>query len=257
MTNEERVRRLVDGELDAAQSAAVIAEAERDPVLTRLLEDAATVRSALADLESVEACAPPDDLVERSARRAIAEREKAARETTVASHWLAALWRPRAFRARPATLLLTACAVLVGLGIAAWRARGGSGTDQSQDRSASIVRNEHVDPAGREPGRAGAAHVADPASAEPSAVSRVPVRFVLPARGAHSVTVAGDFTAWRTDVLSLEDGDGDGVFVGTAELAPGTHTYMFVVDGRDWVVDPYAETFQDDGFGNRNAVLRL
>jgi hypothetical protein len=32
---------------------------------------------------------------------------------------------------------------------------------------------------------------------------------------------------------------------------------MFVVDGTAWVTDPDAESFQDDGFGNRNAVVRV
>jgi 1,4-alpha-glucan branching enzyme len=80
---------------------------------------------------------------------------------------------------------------------------------------------------------------------------------VLPANGARSVTVAGDFNGWKTDVTTLADDDGDGVFVGVVELPPGSYAYMFVVDGRDWVPDPYADSFQDDGFGNRNAVLRL
>jgi hypothetical protein len=32
---------------------------------------------------------------------------------------------------------------------------------------------------------------------------------------------------------------------------------MFVVDGKAWVTDPKAETYRDDGFGNKNAVMRV
>ncbi len=83
------------------------------------------------------------------------------------------------------------------------------------------------------------------------------VRLVIPAEGAHTVAVAGDFNDWRTDDVLLEDPEGDGVFVGTLRLAPGSYSYMFVIDGERWVTDPYAVNHRDDGFGNRNAVLRI
>jgi len=38
---------------------------------------------------------------------------------------------------------------------------------------------------------------------------------------------------------------------------PELYTYSFIVDGKSWVPDPGAEVFQDDGFGSRNAVLRV
>ena len=37
-------------------------------------------------------------------------------------------------------------------------------------------------------------------------------------------------------------------------LPPGEHTFMFVVDGRQWV-SPAAEDYVDDGFGARNGVV--
>jgi 1,4-alpha-glucan branching enzyme len=83
------------------------------------------------------------------------------------------------------------------------------------------------------------------------------VRLVLPAEGAGSVAVAGDFNGWQTDQIFLEDPEGDGVFVGTLRLRPGSYGYMFVIDGERWVTDPYAVNHRDDGFGNRNAVLRI
>jgi hypothetical protein len=32
---------------------------------------------------------------------------------------------------------------------------------------------------------------------------------------------------------------------------------MFVVDGEDWIVDPFAVEQSDDGFGAQNAVLEV
>jgi anti-sigma factor RsiW len=83
------------------------------------------------------------------------------------------------------------------------------------------------------------------------------VRLVLSAEGARSVAVAGDFNDWSTESLLLEDPEGDGVFATTLRLPPGSYAYMFVIDGERWVTDPYAVNHRDDGFGNRNAVLRI
>lgn len=82
------------------------------------------------------------------------------------------------------------------------------------------------------------------------------VQFVLEAPGATSVAVAGDFSEWE-GVHTLDDPDGDGIWTGRVPMDPGVHQYMFVVDGADWVTDPQAERYADDGFGNRNAVIAV
>lgn len=86
--------------------------------------------------------------------------------------------------------------------------------------------------------------------------TRVLVQFVFEAPSARSVSVAGDFNAWGEDGL-LTDADGDGVWTGRFEVEPGVHEYMFVIDGTEWVTDPGAESYRDDGFGSRNAVLTV
>lgn len=83
------------------------------------------------------------------------------------------------------------------------------------------------------------------------------VQFVLEAPRARSVAVAGDFNDWDDGLHELADADGDGVWTGRVPLRPGVHEYMFVVDGSDWVTDPRAERWADDGFGNRNAVMAV
>ena len=90
----------------------------------------------------------------------------------------------------------------------------------------------------------------------PAAAQEVFVQFALEAPGANSVAVAGDFSAWEGE-YELEDLDGDGIWTGRVLLSPGVHQYMFVIDGSDWVTDPNAERYSDDGFGNRNAVIAV
>jgi hypothetical protein len=111
-------------------------------------------------------------------------------------------------------------------------------------------------------GRDGApgADPAGPSAAAPNAAPTVEqvvyVQFVLEAPSARSVAVAGDFNGWDGS-HELEDPDGDGVWTGRIPIRPGVHEYMFVVDGSDWVTDPRAGRWSDDGFGNRNAVLAV
>lgn len=82
------------------------------------------------------------------------------------------------------------------------------------------------------------------------------VQFMLEAPAATTVAVAGDFSEWEP-TFTLDDTDGDGVWTGRVPVRPGVHTYMFVIDGTEWQTDPRADRYQDDGFGNRNAVLAV
>lgn len=80
------------------------------------------------------------------------------------------------------------------------------------------------------------------------------VRLVLVQPDAHSVSVAGDFNGWNPTQTELERADG-GVWTVTIPLRPGRYEYMFVVDGKQWIADPYAAEDTGDGFGSQNAVL--
>ena len=90
----------------------------------------------------------------------------------------------------------------------------------------------------------------------PVAVTEILVEFSLEAPGATTVAVAGDFSGWESDFV-LDDADGDGIWTGRIPITPGVHQYMFVIDGTDWVTDPRAQRYSDDGFGNRNAILAV
>jgi hypothetical protein len=109
-------------------------------------------------------------------------------------------------------------------------------------------------------GREGASAPAPVATAQPAPAAAggdvVLVRFVLAARGAKSVKVAGDFNAWDPQQTVLVDADGQGTFVATVPVRRGQHEYMFLVDGQ-WMTDPTAAEVRPDGFGRANAILRL
>jgi 1,4-alpha-glucan branching enzyme len=90
----------------------------------------------------------------------------------------------------------------------------------------------------------------------PAADAVVYVQFLLEAPSATSVAVAGDFSDWEP-AFALQDPDGDGVWSARVPVQPGVHAYMFLVDDTSWQTDPNAGRYQDDGFGNRNAVLAV
>ena len=83
----------------------------------------------------------------------------------------------------------------------------------------------------------------------------LPVRLVMMQPGAKVVQVAGDFNGWNPAQTPLERVSADGAWSVTIPLKPGRYAYMFVVDGRQWVADPFASEQKDDGFGSRNAVV--
>ncbi|MEJ2679705.1 MAG: isoamylase early set domain-containing protein, partial [Gemmatimonadota bacterium] len=83
------------------------------------------------------------------------------------------------------------------------------------------------------------------------------VQFVYVDPSATSVAVAGDFNNWDPHRNMLQDAGGDGMWTGMLPLSPGVHKYMFVVDGNRWVTDPRADSYVDDGFGGRDALLSI
>jgi hypothetical protein len=93
------------------------------------------------------------------------------------------------------------------------------------------------------------------ATSIPSGEQVATVRLNLVAPAAHHVSVAGDFNKWRTDshVMTRENG----MWTIEIPLKPGMYSYMFIVDGAHWVTDPHADSYRDDGFGYKNAVMRI
>ena len=87
------------------------------------------------------------------------------------------------------------------------------------------------------------------------AAANVMVRFALSAPDASRVSMTGDFNGWRPDAAPAERGP-DGIWRITLPVPPGNWSYSFVVDGK-FVEDPQAEAWREDGFGGKNAVVRV
>jgi hypothetical protein len=99
------------------------------------------------------------------------------------------------------------------------------------------------------------AAVAPTPLAQPAEV--VFVQFAVEAPGARTVTISGSFNDWAAEATPLSDADGDGLWTALVPLGPGVHQYMFVVDEVEWVTDPRAGRYVDDGFGRSNAVVAV
>ncbi len=90
-----------------------------------------------------------------------------------------------------------------------------------------------------------------------SAAEEVLVRLSINYPSAKSVNLVGSFNDWKKGEIPLSDEAGDGRWKVTVALKPGVYEYMFVVDGKHWVVDPNADFLKDDGFGRANGILEI
>ena len=64
------------------------------------------------------------------------------------------------------------------------------------------------------------------------------VQFILTAPAASRVALAGDFNGWDTRSTQLTRASEAGRWSVTLALAPGRHSYAYVVDDTQWVRDP-------------------
>lgn len=203
---QERVHRLLDGELTEGERDALLRQVREHP------EDRAAynaLRDQAAWLAQAGGLEPPREFTRQVMARLTAERPG-----------FPARVRSFLFRGRPltwnmASALAAAALLIITVGVAVRQHPGGA------------AQNEVVT-----------------------------VRLNFYAPQAERVAVAGDFNRWQGDSTPMTP-QGNGIWTADIQLRQGTYSYMFVVDGTAWVTDPDAEAFQDDGFGNRNAVVRV
>jgi hypothetical protein len=82
----------------------------------------------------------------------------------------------------------------------------------------------------------------------------VPTQFVLDAPRASRVSLVGDFNAWDDAATPLARVSSGGIWTVTVPLAPGRHTYAFMVDGTV-TLDPRAPAARDLDFGTPSSVV--
>lgn len=106
--------------------------------------------------------------------------------------------------------------------------------------------------------KGGAAEQMVPVASEdlPSNVERpVATQFVLEAPRAQSVALVGDFNAWDPRSAPLARDPQTGLWTLTLPVIPGRHVYAFLVDGKEWTLDPRAPQERDADFGRPGSVL--
>ncbi|MEK7869828.1 MAG: isoamylase early set domain-containing protein [Nitrospirota bacterium] len=81
------------------------------------------------------------------------------------------------------------------------------------------------------------------------------VRFTYFAPTANTVYVVGSFNGWVKGATLMKREGQTGVWIAEVMLLPGEHTFMYLVDGKEWVAPPLAEDFVTDGFGQTNGVV--
>ncbi len=79
--------------------------------------------------------------------------------------------------------------------------------------------------------------------------------FHFTAANAMSVLLAGDFTHWQASPVPLRKGP-DGTWSASLPLAPGTHTYKFIVDG-EWRDDPECTIHVSNPYGGEDMVRKV
>lgn len=81
------------------------------------------------------------------------------------------------------------------------------------------------------------------------------VRFVFVGE-AKSVALVGDFNAWGGQPVHLTATGPNGAWTATVPLASGRHEYAFIVDGKQWVADPFAPTTSDE-FNTNSSIITV
>ncbi|HSQ30578.1 MAG TPA: hypothetical protein VLN49_12045 [Gemmatimonadaceae bacterium] len=82
----------------------------------------------------------------------------------------------------------------------------------------------------------------------------IPQQFVLRSDAAHRVSVVGDFNGWNpANAPMTRSPDGD-LWSITIPVAPGRHTYGFMIDDTVFVLDPRAPKTRDPDLGADGSV---
>lgn len=70
-----------------------------------------------------------------------------------------------------------------------------------------------------------------------------------------SVAITGDFNNWNENGIALHFVNE--VWTVSLTLEYGVYQYKYIINGKDFITDPYAEAFAPDGKGGKNAILEV
>jgi len=233
------VQQFLDGTLDPEAEADALRRIAEDPQARALLQVEGKLQRWLAEEHRHRHAVPPDftDRVMQAVDAAAEAPETAPTWQERMRQFVDALFRPRSVELRPAyalpiALLLLAIPLLLNF----------PSSDVQEADSTEVASMQTTTPIEQ-----ASMHDDEP----------VLVRFVFVDEEASSVAVAGDFNYWEPQSLRRQEVDGRTVWSGLMAVSSGEHRYMFVLDGEEWVTDPFAPQARDDAFGAPNAILSL
>ena len=230
------VRRFIDGDLPEYEVREALHRIADDPEARSLLQFELQMTQ---DLAASRTSQPSSEFAAETVER-LGEVEAAEPALRTRLHeWWEAVTRPLiTIPVRPAHAVAT-LAFMVAVAWIAW--------PSAPSDPASVASNQ---------GRTGTPMRTAAASSNQQSQT-VWTRFVYTDDAADSVAVAGDFSQWRPIPLSPHTVNGKTVWTGLVSVSRGEHEYQFVIDGKKWVTDPLAPVKEEDGFGAKNAVLKL
>ena len=234
------VRRFVDGELGEADLKEALHRIADDPDARSLLRFEVRMTQ---DLATRPAGTPPRDFADRT-MEAVADAESEAPSIAARMRaWWTTATTPVSLTVRPMSAVVAMGVGLALLGVLVL-SKGPEDplSEAPPSQTASTAQSSSR------------VHQASTASPQGETVW---IRFRYTDNTADSVAVAGDFSQWDPIPLSPHSVNGQTVWTGLVPVSRGEHEYQFVINGERWVTDPLAPIQRSDGFGDRNAVLKL
>lgn len=246
MTNKDPdilVRRFVDGELSETDVKEALHRIADDPDARSLLQFELRMTQ---DLSARSSTAPPRDFADQTmAAVADASASSSASLAETVRAWWDRATAPTTLEIRPVSAIATTVGALLlmtavfTLGERLW-------TTPSQVSSSQVATTSQSTTTVQQASASSSQHD-----------DTVWIRFLYTDSAADSVAVAGDFSQWQPIALSPRTVNDKTVWTGLVPVSRGEHEYQFVINGERWVTDPLAPVQRNDGFGARNAVLKL
>lgn len=228
--NDELLRQYLDGELNDEQESAVLKIAAGDPAMREMLRLERTLLNSFMSLHASDAEIKIPENFTDSVMSRIENKVSVQKEEKETGNSFS-LFTPREMVLRPVYAAAAVLLLSIGFGYLFTIPQTGEIVIADDYETSTQVVSERE--------------------------SEIWIRFVYFDESAETIEVAGDFSDWDPVALSSEFIGDKQVWTGLIPVPRGEHRYMFVKDGEEWLTDPLAAVQQDDGFGNKNAILYL
>ena len=83
------------------------------------------------------------------------------------------------------------------------------------------------------------------------------VKLIYENMDAEGVYVIGDFNNWNSEGYGMKRIQGSNLWTASIPLEEGIYKYVFLIDNKEWAVDPYSQITVKDNFGNESSLIVL